>query len=162
MAVEVRLMSDSDDAAAVGDIVRRAYFALPDYPRDREYDVVIGEVAQRAEEDEVAVALLDGRIVGCLTYVGPDSEHYEFADRHAASFRYFGVDPSVQGRGVGEAMVKWCIERARQQGHQRLRIHTLESMPGARRLYERLGFVRDPQFDENWDGIIGVSFVLHW
>jgi len=160
MTVEVRLMRADDDAAAIGDIVRRAYFALPDYPRDREYDVVIGEVAQRALEDEVAVALIDDRIVGCLTYVGPDSEHYEFADRHAASFRYFGVDPSAQGSGVGEAMVRWCIDRAREQGHRRLHIHTLESMPAAMRLYERMGFVRDPQFDENWDGIIGVSFVL--
>ncbi len=160
MALEVRLMSAQDDAEAVGEIVRRAYFDLPDYPRDREYDVIIGEVAQRALEDEVAVAVLDGRIVGCLTYVGPQSEHYEFADPHAASFRYFGVDPSVQRAGVGEAMVRWCIDRARGQGHHRLRIHTLESMPGARRLYERMGFERDPQFDEDWDGIIGMSFVL--
>jgi hypothetical protein len=33
-------------------------------------------------------------------------------------------------------------------------------MPGAQRLYERIGFVRTPDHDENWDGITGLAFVL--
>jgi hypothetical protein len=34
-------------------------------------------------------------------------------------------------------------------------------MPGAQRLYDRLGFVRDPAGDDNWDGIVGLAYVFH-
>lgn len=162
MTVEVRLLAEGDDLAAAGALVQQAYFALPGYPRDDEYDAIIGDVESRVGDAQVVVAFLDGRLVGCLTYV-PDehSPHAEFDDEHAASFRYFGVDPAVQGRGVGEAMVQWCIDAARRDGRHRLRIHTLESMPVAQRLYLRMGFVREPELDENWDGIVGLAFAYH-
>ncbi|MDO8391899.1 MAG: GNAT family N-acetyltransferase [Actinomycetota bacterium] len=162
MSLVVRPYAAGDDARAAGAIVQQAYFALPGYPRDDEYDEVLGAVAQRAAETEVLVGVLDGRLVACLTYV-PDqhSPHAEFDDDGAASFRYFGVDPSVQGTGVGEAMVQWCLDRARGDGRARMRIHTLETMPAAQRLYLRMGFERDTDHDEDWDGIKGLAFVYH-
>jgi GNAT superfamily N-acetyltransferase len=162
MSVEVRLLADGDDLAAAGRLVQQAYFALPGYPHDEEYDVVIGDVAARVDDAQVVVAFDDGRLVGCLTYV-PDHHgpHAEFDDEHAASFRYFGVDPAAQGKGVGEAMVQWCIDAARRDGRHRLRIHTLESMPAAQRLYLRMGFVREPELDEDWDGIKGLAYAYH-
>ena len=105
------------------------------------------------------VAELDSRLVGCLTYVaGVVEEHAEHGDPDAATFRYFGVDPAAQGRGVGEAMVRWVIDRAQSDGKRRVLIHTLEVMRGAQRLYERLGFVRDEANDEDWDGIAGLAY----
>ena len=101
-------------------------------------------------------------VVGCLTFVpGHDNPHAEFDDPEAASFRYFGVDPAVQGRGVGEAMVGWVVDESRRLGRRRIRIHTLVAMTGAQRLYERLGFVREPGLDEDWDGIVGLAYVRH-
>lgn len=162
MSVEVRVLRADDDAAAAGVIVQAAYFRLPGYPRDDEYDVVLGAVASRAQDSCVVVAVLDGEVVGCLTYLADMSgPHGEFDDDDAASFRYFGVEPSAQGKGVGEAMVRWCIDTARTDGRKRIRIHTLESMPGAQRLYLRMGFERDPENDEDWDGIKGLALVHH-
>ena len=162
MSVVVRPITPDDDSAAAGAIVQAAYFGLPGYPRDDEYDALLGDVAGRAHDAIVVVALDDGQVVGCLTFVeGIGSRHAEFDDAHAASFRYFGVVPSVQGRGVGEAMVQWCIDRARANGKLRIRIHTLESMPAAQRLYVRMGFQRDESHDEDWDGIKGLAFVAH-
>lgn len=162
MMLEVRVLAADDDAVAAGAIVQDAYFRLPGYPHDDEYDKLLADVASRAGEACVVVALVDGRLVGCLTYV-PDREsvHAEFDDEHAASFRYFGVDPAEQGNGIGEAMVQWCIDSARADGRERLSIHTLDSMPGAQRLYLRMGFLRDPEHDEDWDGIKGLAFVYH-
>jgi GNAT superfamily N-acetyltransferase len=162
MSLVVRRTHAGDDLTRAGAIVQGAYFALPGYPRDAYYDEVLGDVEGRAHEAVVVVALLDDRIVGCLTYV-PDhhNPHAEFDDPKAAGFRYFGVDPAVQGQGVGEAMVQWCIHETKRTHHRRLRIHTLESMPGAQRLYLRLGFEPDPAHDEDWDGIKGLAFVLH-
>lgn len=162
MTMVIRQATVADDLAAAGVVVRQAYFALPGYPHDPEYDDMIADVAARVHESIVVIALLDDRLVGCLTYV-PDHHdpHAEFQDEEGASFRYFGVLPDVQGRGVGQAMVEWCVQRARADGRRRLRIHTLESMPAAQRMYLRMGFERDPENDEEWDGIRGIAFVLH-
>jgi GNAT superfamily N-acetyltransferase len=141
--------------------VQTAYLALPGYPRDDEYDRSLVDVSILATEADVVVAVDDGAILGCLTFVPDESNpHAEFADPEAASFRYFGVDPSSSGRGVGEAMVAWCVDEARRLGRTRVRIHTLTMMHRAQRLYERLGFVRDPAFDTQWDGIIGLAYRL--
>lgn len=162
MTLEVRVLAADDDAAAAGAIVQDAYFRLPGYPHDAEYDLLLADVAIRSNDACVVVALVDGRWVGCLTYVADMSgPHGEFDDADASSLRYFGVHPSVQGIGVGQAMVQWCIDTARTAGRQRIRIHTLESMPGAQRLYLRMGFMRDPDHDEDWDGIKGLAFVYH-
>lgn len=159
--MEIRRIAPTDDAAAAARIVQDAYFRLADYPRDDEYDALLGDIDGRGDEAEVIVAVDEGRIVACLTYLPlMVGEHAEFDDAEAASFRFFGVDPSVQGRGVGDAMVQWVIDESRRRRRRRIRIHTLESMPGAQRLYERIGFVRTPEHDENWDGIIGLAFVL--
>lgn len=162
MSLDVRLISSTDDRAAIGALVQRAYFALPGYPRDREYDQTLADIAGREQDAEVAVATLDGVVVGCVTYVADHTNpHAEHSDPDAASFRAFAVDPTAQGRGVGEAMLHWIIQRALSDGRHRVRLHTLESMPGAQRLYQRLGYQRDPQHDEVWDGIKGLAYVLH-
>jgi len=162
MTLDVRELQHDDDTAVAGAIVQAAYFRLPGYPRDDEYDVLLADIASRAQDSCVVVAVMDGQLVGCLTYVADMSgPHGEFDDADAASFRYFGVHPSVQGGGVGEAMVQWCIDTAHAGGRLRLRIHTLESMPAAQRLYLRMGFLRDPDNDEEWDGIKGLAFVYH-
>ena len=162
MSLQVRELQPDDDAEAAGAIVQAAYFRLPGYPREDDYDAQLGQVAARALDSQVVVAVLGGHLVGCLTYVAEmTGPHAEFDDNDAASFRYFGVDPAAQGKGVGEAMVQWCIDSALMDGRKRIRIHTLESMPGAQRLYLRMGFERDPENDENWDGIKGLAFVYH-
>ncbi len=160
--MEIRRIDVNDDAAAAGRVVQAAYGALADRPEDDDYYERLGHIAVRAAEPgiDVVVAVDGGRVVACLTFVqGAEGDHAEFSDPDAASFRYFGVDPATQGRGVGEAMVGWCIDEARRIGRRRIRIHTLTSMPGAQRLYLRMGFERTPELDEDWDGIIGLAFV---
>jgi ribosomal protein S18 acetylase RimI-like enzyme len=162
-AMEIRRLADGDDAARAGWIVQQAYFALDGYPHDPAYDELLGNVAARAHDADVIVALRDDQIVGCLTFVsGLGNPHFDFHDPDAGSFRYFGIDPNAQGQGIGEAMVQWCIDEARRRGRARLRIHTLESMVGAQRLYARLGFRRTVELDEDWDGIVGLAFVLEF
>lgn len=158
--VVVRALDPGDDHAAIGRLVQAGYFGLPDYPRDEGYDLEIAQVAERGEGSVVVVATLGGQIVGCLTYAAdhtmPDAEH---DDPEAATFRFFAVDPSAQGQGVGETMVRWVFDRARADGKRRIHIHTLVAMRGAQRLYERLGFVRLPADDADWDGVAGLAYV---
>jgi GNAT superfamily N-acetyltransferase len=160
--MQIRRLEPTDDMARAGRLVQQAYFALDGYPHEPEFDAMLGDVAARSRDTDVVVAVDDGDIVGCLTFVAsPDNAHAEHHDLEASTFRYFGVDPSMQGRGVGEAMVNWVIDESRRLGRKRIRIHTLQPMTGAQRLYARLGFERDPSLDEDWDGIIGLAYVRH-
>ena len=52
------------------------------------------------------------------------------------------VDESARGRGVGEALVKECIEVARSRGAAIVELQTARSRTAANRLYERMGFER--------------------
>ena len=159
--MEIRRIRPDDDLDRAGQIVVDAYVALDGYPGEEAYETMMRDVRARMDDVDVVVAVVDERIVGCLTFVGdPSSTHAEHGDADAASFRYFGVDGSMQGAGVGEAMVRWCIDEARRLGRRRLRIHTLTMMTAAQRLYQRLGFTRDGTHDEDWDGIVGLAYLL--
>ena len=57
------------------------------------------------------------------------------------------VAPAARGRGVGEALATWCVDRARADGCHAVVLSTLPVMHAAHRLYQRLGFVRTPERD---------------
>ena len=50
------------------------------------------------------------------------------------------VDQAARGRGVGEALVKGCIEVARNRGAGIVELQSARSREEANRLYPRLGF----------------------
>jgi len=50
------------------------------------------------------------------------------------------VDQAARGRGVGEALVKGCIEVARNRGARIVELQSAQSREEANRLYPRLGF----------------------
>jgi ribosomal protein S18 acetylase RimI-like enzyme len=50
------------------------------------------------------------------------------------------VDQAARGQGVGEALVKGCIEVARNRGAAIVELQSARSREAANRLYPRLGF----------------------
>jgi putative acetyltransferase len=62
--------------------------------------------------------------------------------------RLFVVD-SCKGRGLGDALVREVINRAREMGYLRMRLDTLSTMGAAQSLYRRHGFVEIPQYTVN-------------
>jgi ribosomal protein S18 acetylase RimI-like enzyme len=50
------------------------------------------------------------------------------------------VDQAARGRGVGEALVKECVELARRRGAGIVELQSARSREAANRLYPRLGF----------------------
>lgn len=162
MAITVRLLADDDDADALGRLVLAAYLSDEGYPQDPGYEAELLDVAGRARAADVAVAALDGRVVGSVTYVAeqsnPMSEH---DDPDAGAFRMLAVDPAVQGSGAGRALVQWCVERARGGGKRRLLIHSGVWMTRAHGLYERMGFIRRPDLDaEPVPGVHLLGYAL--
>jgi predicted GNAT family N-acyltransferase len=47
----------------------------------------------------------------------------------------------MRGRGVGTMLLQYLIRYARESGYNTLRLDVIDTNAGARRLYERLGFV---------------------
>jgi len=129
---------------AVGELTLAAYRALPGRHANHAYEVDLLDAARRAQAAEVLVAVDgDGRVVGAVTYVsGRGNQYAEWADEDAAGFRMLAVAPSAQGRGVGQALVRACIERAQTSGRGRIVIHSPPWMTAAHHLYAQLGFRR--------------------
>ena len=61
--------------------------------------------------------------------------------------RLLAVAPTARGRGIGAALVRECMRRARHSGAEVLALHTTDMMQVAMSMYERMGFVRAPERD---------------
>jgi predicted N-acetyltransferase YhbS len=136
-----------DEYAALGELTVAAYEAL-EPGRLGGYADELRDVAARADGVDVLVATDGDRVLGGVSYVpGPASPAAEFDDPDAAGIRMLAVAGDAQRRGVGEALTRACIERARAAGRAQIVLHSTERMVAAHRLYLRLGFERDPSID---------------
>lgn len=52
------------------------------------------------------------------------------------------VDEAWRGQGIGEALTRACIERAREMGLKEVNLTSRPSREAANRLYQRMGFQR--------------------
>jgi GNAT superfamily N-acetyltransferase len=131
--VEVRQVRPAEYEAA-GDIVVAAYRALPGAHLSNGYAEQLADVGRRALEAEVLVAV-DDRLLGCVTFV-PDatSPWAEMLKDDEAAVRMLGVDPTVQGRGVGGALLGACVDRARRLGRAAVFLHSTPWISMARRV----------------------------
>ncbi|MDR7383003.1 GNAT family N-acetyltransferase [Promicromonospora iranensis] len=157
-AVEVRDAVPAE-YEAVGKIVAEAFFAdgQLDAPGSAFYADVLRDVASRADAAEIIVALDDGVVRGGVTFVPRGGPMADIAQDGEAEIRMLGVAPDAQGQGVGTALVRECI--ARSAGARRIVLSTQTVAHGAHRLYERLGFRREPA--RAWAPVPGVDLLCY-
>ncbi len=154
-AVRVRLARD-DELDDVGAVTLAAY--APFVPAGSEYAAQLRDARARAAGAELYVAVGDdGRVRGTVTGCPPGSPWRELAARDEGEFRMLAVDPAWAGRGVGTALVRRVLDRAREDGARGMVLCSMAEMTPAHRLYERLGFVRDPARD--WSPVAGVALL---
>jgi ribosomal protein S18 acetylase RimI-like enzyme len=124
------------------------------------YAVQLADVAGRADRSELLVVRdTDGRVVASVALV-LDGDFGEVTTSEAeAAFRMLVVDPAARGRGVGELLVRECLDRARAAGKARMILSTGDRMSAAHRLYERLGFTRLPERD--WAPLPGIDLRVY-
>ncbi|MFJ5834277.1 GNAT family N-acetyltransferase [Streptomyces sp. NPDC093089] len=141
----------------LGDLTGLTYLndGLLLHGEDDFYLAVLRDTARRARESEVLVAAdPESGIVGGVTFAAGGTTWADIAVAGEAEFRMLVVAPAARGRGVGEALVRACADRARAlPGCARLVLSTDAKMVAAHRIYERLGFVRTP--DRDWEPIPG-------
>ncbi|MET9294718.1 GNAT family N-acetyltransferase [Streptomyces sp. NPDC003077] len=144
-----------EEYAEVGELLVTVYTdegLLTSGDRDP-YADVLRRVAHRVEHAEVLVAVEAGgeRVLGAVTFAAPGTPYAEIAGPEEGEFRMLAVDPAARGRGVGEALVVACLDRARALGLRGMVLSSQQHLLPAHRLYRRLGFERAPERD--WDPI---------
>lgn len=156
MSVRVRPAGPAD-FEAIGRVSVAAYEADGQLKGEHGYAEMLADVATRSDAGEVFVAVDEGeRVLGSVLFVLAGSAYAEMAGPGEAEFRMLAVDPAGQGRGVGEALARACVGRARELGCQAVAICVRSGYAAsAHRLYARMGFVRVPELD--WSAAAGVD-----
>ncbi|MGW7297927.1 GNAT family N-acetyltransferase [Streptomyces sp. NPDC054829] len=104
------------------------------------------DVARRAAAADVLVAADSGRLLGGVTYVPSGGPMADLARPGEAEIRMLAVAHEARGRGVGQALVQACVDRATGTSAG-IVLSTQPSMRAAHRIYERLGSTRAPERD---------------
>jgi ribosomal protein S18 acetylase RimI-like enzyme len=79
-----------------------------------------------------ALALLDGRAVGCL--------RWEATPGGDLNVRRVAVEPSLQGRGIGRALMAWAEREAAARGCSGVALGVRVELPGNLAFYSKLGY----------------------
>ena len=164
MTVSVR-EARPDEYDAISELTVAAYSAFSEIVADAGYMDEIRDVARRAVDCSIFVAVEDdGTVVGGASYVpGPGNPYAEVERDGEAGIRMLAVAPTAQRRGIGTALALALIGRARADGRDGMALLSLASMTAAHATYERLGFRRVPARDwEYTPGAFLLCFALRF
>ncbi len=164
--VEIREAVTPEERESAGLVTEEAYreFAGKFEPGDWEfYARTLPETQTRVEHGQLLIAVdEDGEISGTVTFYpepAATSSHWRPDD---ATFRFLAVRPDHRGRGIGNALLQECIERARTAGKNRIALQTTPHMTTAIGMYKRAGFLRDIYGDQTHGSfsLLGYALVL--
>ncbi len=152
--VGVEEMLDTEKET-VRNILVESYQQYEDVFEDPKFwDKYLGEIKTSLEYpyvDKILVAKLDDEILGTVQLFETAEKAYvgESVEIDAPFIRLLGVHPKSRGHGVGKALIQACINYAKDKGAKSIYLFTGPMMEAAIRLYERSGFVRDLEEEEN-------------
>jgi ribosomal protein S18 acetylase RimI-like enzyme len=138
-----------EEYAAVGELTLAAYDDGGFVSRTDSYASHLTDVEDRATKAVTWVAVDGAEVLGAVTYCPTSSPYREVSvDDSEAEFRMLAVAPGARGRGIGEALVRHCLDTAAAEGRRRVVLCSMAEMRAAHRIYQRLGFTRLP--DRDW------------
>ncbi|WP_178024123.1 GNAT family N-acetyltransferase [uncultured Paenibacillus sp.] len=108
---------------------------------EREAAFAIETVADRIKpnKDRFVIGAFDedGTLTGIVTFIRENSPK----TRHKGNVFGFFVIPELRGKGVGKALMRELLARAKQlEGLEQLNLAVVSANGSARRLYESVGF----------------------
>lgn len=148
----------ADEHEAVADLTLIAYVGGGFVETHDPYTEVLKDTSARAEDARVVVAVKDGAIVGSLTIAEPGSRYADVAQPGELEFRMLAVSTDTRRQGVGSALVRHVYDVAYERGDHAVVMSTHPDMEDARRVYDRNGFVPDPQ--RSWEPVPGTELTV--
>ncbi|MEU8027462.1 GNAT family N-acetyltransferase [Streptomyces sp. NPDC049099] len=121
-------------------VQRNATLYAAEYGWNADYEGLVARIVADFAEDHdphlerVWIAEQGGRPVGCVMCVRDDTPA-------TARLRLLLVEPEARGHGIGDRLVRAVIDFAREVGYRDLVLWTNDVLSGARRIYQRHGFV---------------------
>lgn len=108
---------------------------------DPNSELIVAELSEASDHRPVAPGGSDSRsgvVVGALQLTFTPSISFQGGKR--AMVESVRVDAKYRGQGIGERMMQWAIERAKEKGCVSMQLTTSLERTDAHRFYERLGF----------------------
>jgi putative acetyltransferase len=139
MVEGLRLMRDEDAEAMIG-IVGRSFAEYPGCVLDLPgIDADLPELPRRLRDagGEGWVVVEDDLVVAMIGWAPVDEETGELKRLY--------IDASARRRGLGASLVGLVIEAVRSSGRARVELWSDTRFADAHRLYERMGFERQPE-----------------
>jgi len=164
-AVVVRMAATDSEVVAAGALTAEAYHADRLINDDDEYADELRDAARRAREATLLVAVLPGPdgdvVVGTITLAPAGSSYAEVARPGEVELRMLGVAPETRRRGIAEALMRASMRETVALGAGAVVLSTLGAMTTAQRLYDRLGFRREPERDWGHEGVALRVYSWH-
>ncbi|GHJ31262.1 N-acetyltransferase [Streptomyces hygroscopicus subsp. sporocinereus] len=161
MDITIRHARD-EELDRIGELTAQVYLAdgLLDFGNSDPYLATLRDARRRATEAELLVAAdaASDEVLGSVAFAVHGEAYADLARPGEGEFRMLAVRPASRRRGAAEALVRACLDRARERGLERVVISSQQSMTAAHRLYGRLGFVRAPERD--WSPLAGTDMML--
>lgn len=107
----------------------------------------LGEFSERLDNPKNGIwsATNGGEIVGCVAIDGED------LGPNIAHLRWFIVDDSARGLGIGRRLLSLALEFVDKHDFHATHLWTFESLIAARRLYESVGFIcKEEKLGTQW------------
>jgi len=128
----------------------------------RAYASDITDVKGRLGDSELIVAQEGDRLVGAVTLY-PDASRIKYTrwPTRWAYIRLLGVPPESRGKGIARLLMNECLRRCRSRGVPTVSLHTTALMHVAQGMYERMGFIRIPEYDFHpAPGVVVMAYRL--
>ncbi len=135
----------------------QVYSQLEGFPNESEqpdyYNMLanIGALTKQPNTELLVAVSSDLKIGGAVVYFS-DMKYYGSGgtatkEQNASGFRLLAVDPTTRGQGIGKLLTDKCIQKARDNKHFQVVIHTTKAMQVAWSMYENIGFKRSEDLD---------------
>ncbi|MGF1427750.1 GNAT family N-acetyltransferase [Kitasatospora sp. LaBMicrA B282] len=159
MNVRIRTAVEADLAAA-GEVTVEAFVGDGHTEPDGSYVDLLRDTRRRSTEAELLVAVDPAdRVLGCVTFAVGGTTWADIATPEEGEIRMLATAPAARGLGVGEALVRACIDRSQSLGLAGMAFSTRPRMRAAHRIYDRLGFRRTPTRD--WYPLPGIELWVY-
>lgn len=142
----------AEDAEVIGVLTEQVYRDGGFLDDDEAYVAHLLDGAGRVRDALVLVAELDGRVVASVTLAEPGTPWAEVSRPDELEVRMLAVAESARRRGIADRLMDEAEAHARRRGLAAVVLSTEPVMAAAHVLYERRGYLRQPERDWDVDG----------